>query len=404
MTRARLRLALALALCLCALGPLAPPADAHGGDNLARPIFERASPPMPGVDIQIVFSVNYEVLLKNTTPTEVTIMADSGEPFLRIGPKGVFANFISPTWYNSNVPDGLDKFPQGAQPGTGVEPNWKWVSREPSWGWYDHRLHPAERYVSKKIQTANKKTTLGHWRIPVRYGDAQTELAGRFEFEPVFGTYRAMLKSPETLADGVKVQVVPARTVPAIYLENTSPTPVTVLGKEGEPFVRIGPKAEVNLNSPSWVEMAQARGETPEQKADAQAPPNWREIQATPRWSWLEFRAINPATDPPKAIIQRNSPTTVKTWSVPLLIGDRRTEVQGFTQFVPIAAMRAEASGQGATGAKSGGSKLLPIFTALALATVAVGFFVLRPRKKAPPAPAPDPARHRSRATPKVRR
>jgi hypothetical protein len=212
-----------------------------------------------------------------------------------------------------------------------------------------------------------------------------------------------MLKSPETLADGVKVQVVPARTVPAVYLENTSPTPVTVLGKEGEPFVRIGPKAEVNLNSPSWVEMAQARGETPEQKADAQAPPNWREVQPTPRWSWLEFRAINPSKDPPEAIIRRNSPTTVKTWSIPLLIGDKRIEVLGFTQFVPVSIMRTGAAGQGATSGKSGGSKL-PIFTALALATVVVGFFVLRPRKKAPPAPAPDTTRHRSRATPKVRR
>jgi len=402
-TRARLRLALALALALAALGPLAPPAGAHGGDNLARPIFERTSPPMPGIDIQIVFSANYQVLLKNPTPTEVTIMADSGEPYLRIGPDGVMANFKSPSWYNSNVPEGLQKFPQEAQAGVDVTPNWKRVSKEPSWGWYDHRLHPAERYVSKKIQEANKKTTLGHWRIPARYGDAKGELAGRFEFEPVFGSYRAMLKSPEALADGVKVQVIPARSVPAMYLENLSSTPVTVLGKEGEPFVRIGPKAEVNLNSPSWVEMAQARGETPEQQADAQAPPNWKEVQSTPRWSWLEFRAINPSKDPPKAIIQRNSPTTVKTWTVPLLIGDKRAEVVGITQFVPVSTLRTEASGQGATS-KSGSSKLLPIFTAVALATVAVGFFVLRPRKKAAPAPAPETTRHRSRATPKARR
>jgi hypothetical protein len=398
-TRARLRLVLALGLALACL--TTPPAGAHGGDNLARPIVERVTPDVPGLEVQVTYSANYQFLLKNPSPTELTVMADSGEPFIRIGPEGVFGNYRSPSWYNSNVPDGLQKFPDQAKPGADVPPEWRKVAREPSWGWYDHRLHPVERYVPKKVQDAGKVATLGHWKVPIRYGTETGGIQGRFEYKPSLGTYRQVLKSPENITDGVKVQVISVRTVPAMYLENTSSTPVVVLGKENEPFVRIGPKAEVNLTSPSYVEMLQAQGLTPTMPADAAAPPTWQEKQSTPRWSWLEFRARSPQKEPKKEIAQRDTPTTVDTWKVPVLIGSKRTDIEGITEFVPIARLRAEASG--ATKKDEGGaSSKLPLYAGIGLATVAVSFFLLRPRKQAPKA-EPE-VRHRSRATPKARR
>ena len=397
--RARLRLVLALGLALA--GFTAPPAGAHGGDNLARPIIERVSPDVPGVDVQVTYSANYQFVLRNPSPTELTIIADSGEPFIRIGPEGVFGNYRSPSWYNSNVPEGLQRFPEQAKPGPDVPPEWRKVAREPSWGWYDHRLHPVERYVPKKIQDAGKVVTLGHWKVPIRYGTRDGEIQGRFEYKPSLGSYRAVLKSPENPAAGVKVQVVPSRTVPAVYLENLSPTPVVVLGKEGEPFVRIGPKAEANLTSPSYVEMIQAQGLTPTMPADASAPPTWVEKQSTPRWSWLEFRARAPEKEPKKEIARRDTPTTVDTWKVPILIGDKRTDIVGITEFVPIARLRAEASGAAQDEAGRAPSRL-PLYVGIGLVTVGATFLVLRPRAKAPK-PQPE-VRHRSRATPKARR
>ena len=399
MTRARLWLALASGLLLAGLA--VPPAGAHTGDNLARPILERVKPEVPGLDVDITYTANYQFLLKNPSPTELTVMADTGEPFIRVGPEGVFGNYKSPSWYNSNVPDGLQKFPEAAKAGADVPPEWRKVAREPSWGWYDHRLHPVERYVPKKVQDAAKVTTLGHWKIPIRYGVEQGEIQGRFEYRPSLGSYRALLKSPENLADGVKVQVVTSRTVPAMYLENLSPTPVVVLGKEGEPFVRIGPKAEVNLTSPSYVEMLQAQGLTPTLPADPAAPPTWQEKQSTPRWSWLEFRARPPEQEPKAEIARRDTTTTVDTWKVPVLIGDKRTDVVGITEFVPIARLRAEASGTAENDGGGAGSKI-PLFAGVGLATLALTYFLLRPRKQAPKR-EPE-VRHRSRATPKVKR
>jgi hypothetical protein len=93
------------------------PASAHAGDELSHPIYEQMSPLVAGFDVQVVFSANYELLVANHTPEPVTFLADSGEPFLRIGPAGVEANFASPTFYDSNSPEGLSSYPDRAKPG-----------------------------------------------------------------------------------------------------------------------------------------------------------------------------------------------------------------------------------------------------------------------------------------------
>jgi hypothetical protein len=388
-----------------------PPVEAHTGDLLARPIFEEIDPEIPGLEVQIVYTANYQFLITNPTPTELTVLAATGEPFIRIGPDGAFGNFNSPAWYNSNVPDGLlpHQIPKRAKPGADVEPDWAKVSKDPSWGWYDHRLHPVERYLQKEVLESTEPVNLGPWDVPVRYGDQESKIKGRFEYKPQLGTYESVLRSDAKPAEGVTVQVVSAQ-VPAIFLQNTSPQTVTVLGAEGEPFVRIGPNVEVNLHSPSYIQMQQAISKTAESaedvgkvQADAESPPNWQHVQKSPQWRWLEFRAAPPPGDPPKELAQRQDPTTVKTWKVPLLIGDSRTEITGITQFVPIANVRERARGRERGGT---GNKALPLLAGVGLATLAVGYVVLKPgkAKKAAEAAKSQPVRHRSRSTPKRKR
>jgi len=359
----------ALALALAIVGQSARPASAHAGDGLSRPIFEQMSPTVPGVNVQVAYSANYELLVTSTQQT-VTFLADSGEPFLQIGPTGVLANFASPTFYDSNAPEGLSSFPQQAKAGPDVPPIWRKIAAQPSWGWYDHRLHPAQSFVPAAILKANKVAVLGRWKVPFRSGDQTGELQGRFEFRPPTGSYAMVQKSPQQPAAGVKIQVVSASTVPAIFVENLSPDPLIVLGKDNEPFARIGPKiTEVNVKSPTWAEVQQALGKDPSDEADATAEPKWQQISDTPRWSWLEFRAAAPKADPPKQIVERDHATTVKTWSIPYLIGDRRSTLDGITQFVPIAQLRQQAAGRSGSG---GGSHLL-LYVGLAGAVAVLG-------------------------------
>jgi hypothetical protein len=395
----RARVVLALAMGMALLVPAAPPAGAHAGDQLARPIFQRMKPSVPEIDIEVVFTANYQFVVTNPTPAELTIMANTGEPFLRIGPQGVFGNLKSKSWHDSNAPEGLFRYPKVAEEGPDVEPVWRQVAVEPSWGWYDHRLHPVERYLTKDVLDSLEPVKLGNWKVPVRYGDRKGEIAGYFEYKPVLGTYKSTLKSPATPAEGVKVQVVSSRTVPGVYVENSSSKTVTVLGKDEEPFIRIGPAVEVNLRSPLYVEIQQARGETPTESADAKAPPNWKQVQQSPRWSWIELRAAPPNKEPTKEMATRDSPTTVRTWRVPMLIGEERTELVGITQFVPIAQAR-----EAARGGDSGGGGNTPLIAGIGLAAVAVGYAVLRPKKKKRAPAAKTQARRRSRSTPKFKR
>jgi hypothetical protein len=359
---------LALALAGAFVGLPARPASAHGGDGLTQPVLDQVAPSDPGITVQVGYSVNYELLVANRTRQVITFLADSGEPFLRIGPTGVEGNFASPTFYDSNAPAGLSHFPAQAKPGADVPPIWRTVSVQPNWGWYDHRLHPTVRYIPPAIIKANQPVVLGTWKIPFRFGDqpgVPGEVRGRFEFRPPAGSYTSVQKSPATPAGGLKIQVVPAATVPAIFVENLSAEPVVVLGKDGEPFARIGPKVtEVNARSPTWAEIQQARGHDPSDAVDSAAPPAWQQVSDTPRWSWPEFRAAAPRSDPPPPIVKRGKAITVKTWSIPYLIGTRRAAVDGVTRWVPIAELRTQAAG--GSGSGSGGGSKLGLYAALA--------------------------------------
>jgi hypothetical protein len=344
------------------------------------------SPTAAGIKVEVAYSANYQLIVSNTTSQPLTFLADSGEPFLEIGADGVRGNFASPTFFDSNVPGGRETYPPQAKPGPDVAPIWRKLSKQPSWGWYDHRLHPSESYVPPEIIKARKVTVLGRWRIPLRYGDQAGELQGRFEYRPPLGSYGMVQKSPQEPAPGVTIQVVSASVVPAVFVKNESPTPIVVLGGEGEPFARIGPKGgvtEVNVKSPTWVEVQQALGKDPSDEADAAAEPKWQQVAPTPAWNWLEFRAAAPKSDPPQPVIEGGKAVTVKTWSIPYLIGERRGSIEGITEWVPIAELQKRATGGGSAGGGSGGGESnVGVYAGvgLALAVLAAGIWLVSSR------------------------
>jgi hypothetical protein len=371
----------AVALILALIGLPAVPVSAHAGDGLNHPVFEQMSPAVPGVEVAVVYSVDWQMLVTNRGSQTVTFLADSGEPFLDIAPGGVRGNLASPTFYDSNAPEGLTQFPDKAKPGLGVAPIWRKLSAQPSWGWFDHRLHPAQSPVPPAVQAAGKPAVLGRWRIPVRVGDQTGEVQGRFEFRPPTGSWTMVQSSTQTPADGVKIQTVSAQVVPATFVENLSSEPLVVLGKDNEPFARIGPRvSEVNVKSPTWAEQQQAVGKDPSDEIDAAAEPQWRQVADAPRWSWLEFRAAAPRTDPPQAVIDRGRRVTVKSWSVPYLIGGRKGVIEGTVDFLPLAELRRQAGVGSSRG--SGGGPGKAIYAGAALAALALGGWFLRTRRR----------------------
>jgi hypothetical protein len=328
----------------------ATPARAHEMDPHLRTVMEQVIPPLPaGVTVSVRNTViSSEMLVENHTPTEVEVLSDTGRTFLRIGPQGVLGDLDTPEWYQSNNPYGTASIPTPAQ-NPDARPLWGRASHEPAWGWFEHRMHPKPR-TDLPPPPASGVQTISRWIVPLRYGTENVKVLGRVDYVTFRGGYTAALTSTSTPFPGVNVTVVSGR-LPGVFLENTGAVPVVVIGRQGEPMLRIGPQGtEANLHSPSWIDDLKDHGETPTVDADASAPPRWSLVHPEPRELWLETRGFYAKEIPPDEIITRKRPTVLLRWSVPLVQGSKHATLTGTTSYIPAAAQQVPATGGAGTG------------------------------------------------------
>jgi hypothetical protein len=97
------------------------------------------TPPAPGVDVTIV-DLGAKVQLTNHTDREVLVLGYQFEPYLRVGPQGVFENLNSAaTYINATVKGGAVPSDVNTDPTT--PPRWKKISNGQTVRWHDHRVH-----------------------------------------------------------------------------------------------------------------------------------------------------------------------------------------------------------------------------------------------------------------------
>ncbi len=136
--RAPSRLPAAVAACLVAL---AAPASAHTiggvGPMSFKTTISSVDPQIPGISVRE--RGNGAMLdIANTTDTEVVVLGYDQEPYLRIGPAGVFENvrssatYLNKKWDRSAVPPVVDAT---------AAPLWRQVSTANHARWTDHRIH-----------------------------------------------------------------------------------------------------------------------------------------------------------------------------------------------------------------------------------------------------------------------
>ena len=315
----------------------ATPAGAHASDPSVRPVIDAVDPAVPGVTVQLAASVTAQLVVSNPTPTPVSVLDVNDEPFLRIGPEGVSANKSSPWWYLTNSPNGDATIPGDAH--VGAPPRWEQVSVEPTWGWFEHRLHPTARRAPPDVTRRHRMTTLARWSIPMYYGGQPFGVKGRIVYEPIRGAVTARLRGPVRPFPDVQVQLAPGR-VPALFLVNRGAQPVIVTGRDGEPFLRLGPNgAEVNRRSPTWADDARAQGQDLTVAAavvDPTAPPDWAPAAGTQTYSWLEFRGLYERDRPPRRVLEAGKTAVLRAWTVPLEQAGRRAELRGETVWKPV--------------------------------------------------------------------
>lgn len=329
-------------------------AQAHTVDPSVVTVIE-VDPVVPGLAIDVVTSVSTQLVATNRTDEVLEVLAETGEAFLRIGPDGVEANVASPSWYLSNQPFGLGSLPDGVNPEAPAR--WARVATSPTWGWFDHRLHPTD------LRGGLAEGARPSFRIPMRLGARAVEVRGHLEQRTTVPVFASTFVALPDAATGLVVQLLQGR-VPGIFLRWSGEGEVVVTGADGEPFARLGPNgAEVNRRSPTWLFSAQAEGQDlAGLAADPTAAPDWMVVSPTPSFTWLEERAavLDVATDDEQT----------QAWTVPLTIAGTAAEITGRST-VSVVALAADTAGGSSTGPR--------VAVGLAaVGTVALGTWLLR--------------------------
>ncbi len=149
----------------------ATPALAHAAHSPAatnhRTEVDGVTPALPGVRVRAV-EAGTALELTNSGPRPVEVLGHLGEPFLRIGPDGVFENTLSPTTYQSREPGGVAPVP--AHVDATAAPQWQRVGAEPVARWYDRRVTMPDG------RTPEARSW--RWSVPLRQDGVAAEITG----------------------------------------------------------------------------------------------------------------------------------------------------------------------------------------------------------------------------------
>lgn len=172
----------ALAVAVAVLLAGATPAGAHNVSGVSSTNYlttlEGLSPETPGIQVEVV-EKGSRIAVTNTNEDDVVVLGYEDEPYLRIGPDGVFENQRSPATYLNRDRTGSNSGGENAD--ADAEPEWEQISSRQTARWHDHRIHwmgsdvdrPDERFVVED-----------RWVIPLRYQGDELEITGQLLWIP----------------------------------------------------------------------------------------------------------------------------------------------------------------------------------------------------------------------------
>jgi hypothetical protein len=185
-TRPGARLLVVLLGVLASLA-VAGPAAAHVGGGAAGSDFGgrvlAVTPEVPGLSVRVL-QFGDELELVNDTDADVVVPGYSDEPYLRIGPDGVWRNANSPATYLN-----LDRYGRVDLPGHAggqAEPDWRQVSTEPHYVWHDHRTHwmSENRLPPAVVADPGRSHTVFGWTVPLLHDGSPVGVAGELTWSP----------------------------------------------------------------------------------------------------------------------------------------------------------------------------------------------------------------------------
>jgi hypothetical protein len=165
----------------------ATPAAAHGtagpeATNYDTRVHE-ITPETPGLSVRAV-DLGERLELRNTTGTDVVVLGYEDEPYLRVGPDGVFENRRSPATYLNESPDDVDvRLPEIADPA--APPEWRRIGDGDTARWHEHRAHwMGSRDPPAVRRDRGSRHVVQPWTVELRRGDETIAVTGDVVWVP----------------------------------------------------------------------------------------------------------------------------------------------------------------------------------------------------------------------------
>jgi hypothetical protein len=160
----------------------AAPAAAHGrgsdATNFRSEILQ--TPGFGGVTWRI-YGGDEMLGVVNEATEELLVLGYRGEPYLRVGPDGVFENMRSPATY-LNRERYLVEAPPEADPD--AEPEWEQVSDGNRYAWHDHRIHWMSPTIPPSVTDPDAETLIQEWAVDVVLAGDAAQVTGELRWVP----------------------------------------------------------------------------------------------------------------------------------------------------------------------------------------------------------------------------
>jgi hypothetical protein len=151
-----------------------------------RTTLRSISPHVAGVDVRVV-DLGNKLELTNRTAIDVVVLGYAGEPYLRIGPRGVYENLRSPAAYLNRTRAGTTDVPGIASSArASTPPRWHQVGSGHTATWHDHRVHWMGTSLPAVVQRdpgAFHRVT-ARWIVALRYGGRPVSVTGYLDWVP----------------------------------------------------------------------------------------------------------------------------------------------------------------------------------------------------------------------------
>lgn len=166
----------------------AAPASAHSGSGSVGPSnflteLSGVEPAAPDVRVRVL-DLGDQLELTNRGEDDVIVLGYEDEPYLRIGPDGVFENRLSTATYintereaDVDIPDDVD---------AEARPEWRKVSDGQTARWHDHRTHwmATDDPPAVAADPNRSHVILERWEVPFDIGDQRSTITGTLTWSP----------------------------------------------------------------------------------------------------------------------------------------------------------------------------------------------------------------------------